>query len=133
MRFANVRPLMRAPNKYKENIGMASDAVLTVTDENFTDEIEGSSGLAMVDFWAVWCMPCRIVAPAIEELAEQYRGQLTVGKLDVDSNHAVASKYGVRAIPSILFFKDGRHVDTVVGAVPKRQLENKIQEYLITN
>ncbi len=112
---------------------MASDAVLTVTDENFPEEIERSSGLAMVDFWAVWCMPCRIVAPAIEELAEEYRGQVTVGKLDVDSNYAVASKYGVRAIPSILFFKDGRHIDTVIGAVPKRQLESKIEEHLTTN
>lgn len=109
---------------------MASDTILTVTDDNFSDEIEGASGLMIVDFWAAWCGPCRLVAPIVEQLATEYGDQLRVGKVDVDSNPRMASKYGVRAIPSILFFKDGEHVDTVVGAVPKPHLEMKIQQHL---
>jgi thioredoxin 1 len=108
-----------------------STAVLTVTDENFATEIEGSSGLTLVDFWAVWCGPCRLIGPIVEELAGEYADQgVTVGKLDVDSNPHVSARFGVRSIPSILIFKDGAHVDTVVGAVPKPHLEAKIQEHL---
>ena len=103
---------------------------VTVTDENFGTEIEGASGLSMVDFWAAWCGPCRMVAPIVEQLASEYSGKVKVGKLDVDSNPAVAAKFNIRSIPSILFFKDGRHVDTVVGAVPKAHLEKKIQQHL---
>lgn len=105
--------------------------IVTVTDENFADQIEGSDGLSMVDFWAAWCGPCRLIAPFIEQLADEYRDQgVTVGKLDVDHNPHVAARFGVRSIPSVLFFKDGQHVDTVVGAVPKPHLEQKIQEHL---
>ena len=108
-----------------------STAVLTVTDENFASEIEGSSGLTLVDFWAEWCGPCRLIGPIVEELAGEYADKgVTVGKLDVDSNPHVSARYGVRSIPSILIFKDGTHVDTVVGAVPKPHLEGKIQEHL---
>lgn len=102
---------------------------VTVTDENFATEIEGASGLSMVDFWAAWCGPCRTVAPIVEQLAGEYDGKLKVGKVDVDSNPRVAAKFNIRSIPSILFFKDGRHVDTVVGAVPRPALEKKIQEH----
>ena len=104
--------------------------LVTVTDTNFGSEIEGSSGLAVVDFWAAWCGPCRMVAPVIEQLATEYEGKVRVGKLDVDANQQVAMRFNIRSIPSILFFKDGKHVDTVVGAVPKAQLERKIQEHL---
>ena len=103
---------------------------VTVTDDNFATEIEGADTLALVDFWAAWCGPCRMVAPIVEELANDYDGQLKVGKVDVDLNTRIASKFNIRSIPSILFFKDGKLVDTVVGAVPKPVLERKIQEHL---
>jgi thioredoxin 1 len=103
---------------------------VTITDENFATEIEGASGLTMVDFWAVWCGPCRMVGPIVEQLADQYDGQVKVGKLDVDGNQRTAARFGIRSIPSILFFKDGKLVDTVVGAVPKPALERKIQEHM---
>ena len=102
---------------------------IEVTDETFADEIEGAEGLAMVDFWAEWCGPCRMVSPIVEELAGEYSDQVKVGKVDVDENQKTAQKFNIRSIPSILFFKDGEHVDTVVGAVPKAQLEKKIQEH----
>lgn len=108
-----------------------SDKVLTVTDQNFSQEVAETDGLAMVDFWAEWCGPCRLVAPFVAQLAEEYDGKgLKVGKLDVDTNPGVASRFGIRSIPSILFFKDGQHVDTVIGAVPKAHLEAKIQQHL---
>ncbi|HLU26074.1 MAG TPA: thioredoxin [Longimicrobiales bacterium] len=103
---------------------------IAVTDANFADEIEQGEGLAIVDFWAEWCGPCRMVAPIVDEIANEYAGRVKVAKLDVDSNHQTAARFNVRSIPSILFFKDGRHVDTVVGAVPKAHLERKIQEHL---
>ena len=106
-------------------------AVFEVGDDDFVEKIIDGDGLAMVDFWAVWCGPCRIVAPVVEQLAEEYGDEgLRVGKLDVDANPRTASKYGIRSIPSILFFKDGEHVDTVIGAVPKPHLEEKIKEHL---
>ena len=108
-----------------------SEMVFEVTDQNFGDEIESGTGLTMIDFWAAWCGPCRMVAPIVADLAEEYSEQgLRVGKLDVDQNPATASKFGIRSIPSILFFKDGKHVDTVIGAVPKAVLESKIQEHV---
>ena len=110
---------------------MAESAnVVTVTDDNFQTEIAGSSGLSMVDFWAVWCGPCRMVAPIVEQLADQYAGQVKVGKLDVDNNPRMAAQFNVRSIPTILFFKDGQVVDTIVGALPKPALERKIQEHM---
>jgi thioredoxin 1 len=85
----------------------------------------------MVDFWAVWCGPCRLVAPIVAELAEQYKDKgLHVGKLDVDANPRTTTRFRVMSIPSILFFKDGALVDTVVGAVPKSHLEEKIKKHL---
>ena len=85
----------------------------------------------MVDFWATWCAPCRLVAPIVEELAQEYAEKgLRVGKLNVDSNPSVTTRFRVMSIPSILFFKDGELVDTVVGAVPRPQLEQKVLEHL---
>lgn len=108
-----------------------NDKVVHVSDSDFTEKIEDAGGLAIVDFWAEWCGPCRIVAPIVEQLAEDFEEQgLVVGKLDVDSNPQTASRFGVRSIPSILFFKDGELVDSVIGAVPKSQLEKKIEAHL---
>lgn len=103
---------------------------IEITDTNFGTVIEGSKGLAMIDFWAAWCGPCRLVAPIVEQLAKEYAGRLQVGKLDVDANPHIATRFNIRSIPSILFFKDGKHVDTVVGAVPRGMLERKVQEHL---
>ena len=105
-------------------------ATLTVTDDNFATEIEQADGLAMVDFWAAWCGPCRMVAPIVEQLANEYEGKVKIAKLDVDANQRVASRFNVRSIPSMLFFKDGKLVDTVIGAVPKPALEKKINEHI---
>jgi thioredoxin 1 len=112
---------------------MAGEAgsTLTVTDNTFTQAIEKAGGVAMVDFWATWCAPCRIVAPSVEQLAKEYADKgVVVGKVDVDHNPGIAARFGIRSIPSILFFKDGKHVDTVVGAVPKAHLEKKLREHL---
>jgi thioredoxin 1 len=108
---------------------VAGKDIREITDENFADEIESSEGLAIVDFWAEWCGPCRMVGPIIEELAEQYSGKVKVGKLDVDSNRVTAGRFNVRSIPSVLYFKDGQMVDAVVGAYPKKFLEEKILEH----
>lgn len=104
--------------------------LVQVSDDAFAQEIEQHDGLAMVDFWATWCGPCQIIAPVVAQLAEEYEGKLKVGKLDVDANQQTAMRFNVRSIPSVLFFKDGKHVDTVVGAVPKAHLVEKIEEHL---
>lgn len=102
---------------------------IEITDANFEQEIASNAGLAMVDFWAEWCAPCRIVGPIVEELAAEYADRVKVGKVDVDQNPQVAQRFNIRSIPSILFFKDGELVDTVVGAHPKANLEGKIREH----
>lgn len=101
-----------------------------VTDASFAAEIEQANGLVLVDFWAAWCGPCQIVAPILEQLAGEYAGRAKVTKLDVDANQRTAMRFNVRSIPSILFFKNGQHVDTVIGAVPKATLEGKIKQHL---
>jgi thioredoxin 1 len=108
---------------------VAAAELVTLTDDNFEQEIESAEGLAMVDFWAEWCGPCRLVGPIVEELAAEYAGKLKVGKLDVDANRRISMRFNIRSIPSILYFKDGKHVDTVIGAVPKSHLEAKIQQH----
>ncbi|MEO5511924.1 MAG: thioredoxin [Longimicrobiales bacterium] len=115
----------------RKEMRMADNAKpIEVTDGNFATEIETGNGLSLVDFWASWCGPCRMVAPIVEQLAKEHEGKLKVAKLDVDANQGVATRYNIRSIPSILFFKDGKHIDTVVGAVPKAQLDRKIAEHL---
>ena len=103
---------------------------LEVSAADFKEIVGAAAVPVLVDFWAAWCGPCRMVAPIIEQLSGEYSGRMKVAKLDVDANQQVATKYNIRSIPSILFFKDGKHVDTVVGAVPKGMLDRKIQEHL---
>lgn len=100
-----------------------------LTDATFSSEIEKHEGLAVVDFWAPWCGPCRMVGPVLEELAGEYAGKAKVAKVDVDQNQSLAQRFGVRSIPLILFFKDGKVVDQVLGAVPKAQLAAKFQQH----
>src|SRR5918999_1120542 len=100
-----------------------------VTDATFETEIEKHEGLVVVDFWATWCGPCRMIAPILDQLASEYTGKAKVAKVDVDTNQQTAMRFNVRSIPSILFFKDGKLVDTVVGAVPKSHLERKFAEH----
>lgn len=100
------------------------------TDRNFSETALGG-GVAIVDFWAEWCGPCRLIGPVIEELAKEYDGQATIGKLNVDNNPEITTKYGVRSIPTILFIKDGEVVDKHVGTATKASLEQKLQSYLV--
>ncbi|MGI8618301.1 MAG: thioredoxin [Gemmatimonadaceae bacterium] len=102
---------------------------VTVTDADFESVVEQNAGLTVVDFWATWCAPCRMIAPVLEQLAEEYAGKAKVAKLDVDTNVRTASRFQVRSIPTLLFFKDGKVVDQVIGAVPKQQLEMKFKEH----
>ena len=99
---------------------------ITGTDSTFEDEVLNRDQPVLVDFWATWCGPCRTIAPTIEELAAEYGGRAKIVKLDVDHNPETAMKYGIRSIPSLLFFKDGRPVDQMVGVVPKRTLADKL-------
>ncbi len=101
-----------------------------LTDANFATTVEQSEVPVLVDFWAPWCGPCRLVAPVVEELAETYSGRLRVGKLNTDDNPTVASQFNIRSIPTLLFFKNGQVVDHVVGAVPREKLQKKVDEIL---
>ena len=102
---------------------------MEVTDDTFESEVEKHSGLAVVDFWATWCAPCRMVAPILDQLATEYSGKAKVTKLDVDTNIRTASRFNVRSIPTILFFKNGQLVDQIVGAVPKPRLEEVFKKH----
>ena len=100
------------------------------TDANFDTEVIKSDKLTVVDFWAEWCGPCKAIGPVIEQLAKEYEGKANIGKMDVDANANVPLQYGIRSIPTILFFKGGELVDKQVGAVPKATLEATIAKYL---
>ncbi len=101
-----------------------------VTSATWDQEVLKASGLVLVDFWAVWCGPCRMVAPIVDELAKDYTGKLKVVKLNTDENPDIAGKYQIRGIPTLMFFKGGQTVDQVVGAVPKAQLKTKVDTLL---
>ncbi len=103
---------------------------IELTDSNFEEMVLKSDKPVLVDFWAEWCGPCRMVAPIVNEISAEYEGKAVVGKLDVDSNPEVAQKYGIRNIPTILFFKNGEVADKQVGAVPKSMLTSKIENLL---
>ena len=104
--------------------------VPAVTDATFIDEVLDSADPVLVDFWAPWCGPCRMVAPVVEEIAEMFIGKVKVVKLNTDENPNIASQYGIRSIPTLMIFKEGQKVDTVVGAVPKTTLANTLNKHL---
>lgn len=108
---------------------MAHPDILTLTDEDFDAQVK-EKPLLLVDFWAEWCGPCRMIAPSLEELATEYKDRVAVGKVNVDENRKVATKFGVRSIPTLLFFRDGARVDQVVGAHPKATIKAKIDQLL---
>lgn len=103
-----------------------AEGVLDVTSSTWDSEVIKAQGLVMVDFWAAWCAPCRMVSPTVEELAKEYQGKMKFMKLNTDENSDIASKYNIMGIPTLMFFKDGRTVDSIVGAIPKQQLKTKI-------
>lgn len=109
---------------------MAGDLILHLTDDSFDAEIRSVEGPVLVDFWAAWCAPCREIAPVLEEMAVELRGKATVAKVDVDDNGDLAARFGIRNIPTLLVFKDGRMVDQVVGVLPKEHLLRLIGKHL---
>lgn len=121
-----LRELMKKTAKVKES---PHNKPIEVTDETFTETVQ-SHPLVVVDCWASWCAPCRMVAPIIDELAKDYAGKILFGKLNVDENQKVSMQYAVMSIPTLLVFKNGRLVDQFVGAMPRNMLEPKITRYL---
>jgi len=101
-----------------------------ITDDNFKTEVLEADKPVLIDFWAVWCGPCKLIAPVVEELASEYDGKIKVGKLDVDSNQQTSIKYGVRSIPTLLIFKEGKIKETIIGAVPKKFIVEKLNAAL---
>lgn len=107
-------------------------SVASITDSTFEQEVLNSQVPVLVDFWAPWCGPCRMVAPIVDEIASQYDGQVKVVKVNTDDNPAIASRYGIRSIPTLMVFNQGQQVDIVVGAVPKATLSTTLQKYIET-
>jgi thioredoxin 1 len=103
---------------------------ITITDENFENEVINSKEPVLIDFWATWCGPCRMIAPIVEELAGEFNGKVKIGKLDVDNNQQTSINYGVRSIPTLLIFKGGKVADTIIGAVPKSNIVQKLNAVL---
>jgi len=104
--------------------------LLKVTDDNFEQEIINSDIPALVDFWAEWCGPCKMVSPIVEELAKEYDGKVKVGQMNVDENRQTPAKYGIRAIPTLILFKNGNVAQTIVGAQPKSAIEEELKKLL---
>lgn len=104
--------------------------VIQLTDLTFSDDVLNSSQPVLVDFWAAWCGPCRMITPIIEELAQKYDDKIKVGKVDVDSNQQIAMQYNVRSIPTVLLFKNGQVVDEIIGAVPKKRFTSMVDKHL---
>ncbi len=105
-------------------------ALVTITDNNFEEEVINSKIPVLIDFWAAWCGPCRMIAPIVEEMATEYDGKVKIGKLDVDANQQTSIKYGVRSIPTLLVFNGGELKETIIGAVPKAQIVEKLETVL---
>jgi thioredoxin 1 len=109
-----------------------SEHVLQLSDASFEKDVIKSEQPVLVDFWAEWCMPCRFVGPVVEAIAKDYSGQIKVGKVNVDDNPFTASQYGINSIPTLMLFKSGKMVDTVIGAVPKEQIVKMINKHTAT-
>jgi len=118
--------LALAPFLITENT--MSDKIIQLTDDGFEADVINASGLVLVDFWAEWCGPCKMIAPLLSDIAEEYSEQVTVGKLNIDQNAGTPPKYGIRGIPTLLLFKDGSVIDTKVGALSKTQLKEFIDK-----
>ena len=103
-----------------------ADSTVHLTEQNFDEALTKYDGVLMVDFWAEWCGPCKAIAPVLEDLAREAAGRLTLAKVNVDENHGLAARYGIRSIPTVLFVKDGKVQDQVVGAVPRAKLKEKL-------
>ncbi len=103
---------------------------IALTDDNFSDEVLSAELPVLVDFWATWCGPCRMVAPIVEELSSEYEGKAKVCKLDVDTAQKTAAEFGIRSIPTLLIFKEGKVADQLIGAVPKQQIAEKLDASL---
>jgi thioredoxin 1 len=109
----------------------ASTDVIHLEDSTFENEVLKSDTPVLVDFWATWCGPCKAIAPAVEEVAKEFKGKVKVAKLDIDQHQQVPQKYGIRSIPTLLVFKGGRVVDTIVGAVPKSKLVEAVKKAML--
>ena len=107
-----------------------SDNIITVTDDSFDADVLGSDVPVLVDFWAEWCGPCKMIAPVLEEIADDYAGKLKIAKLNIDENEATAPKFGIRSIPTLILFKGGEVAATKIGAVPKGQLTSWLESVL---
>jgi thioredoxin 1 len=105
---------------------MSDPNIVTLTDSNFKQEVLQSSTPVLVDFWAEWCGPCKMVAPILDELASEYQGKVKIGKVNIDEFQSLATEYGIRAIPTLLIFKEGQVADQIVGLRSKRDFKNKL-------
>jgi len=104
-----------------------------ITDANFEKEVLQSEQPVLIDFWAVWCGPCKMIAPVVEEIASEYEGKLKVGKMDVDNNPEASMRFGIRSIPTLMVFKGGKVVEQIIGAVPKKNLVDKVLPHIGVN